>query len=128
MPSELVLTTRCVLMAGLVTVIVAPATTAPLESVTAPVISPVGTCGHRRQADRKTITNRLIAESSRTVRVVGVLNGQYTPSPVTQDDAQRDDHLTKQKIIIRRFKLEKSRLPMSSVSSLSRADQVANKR
>src|SRR5713101_6222396 len=46
MPSLLVLTTRCVLVAGLVTVMVAPATIAPVESLTAPVISPLGPCAH----------------------------------------------------------------------------------
>src|SRR5712691_2682014 len=61
MPELLVFTTRWVLVLGLVTVTVAPATTAPVGSTTVPVISPVGPCAHERAAT-KTIVNGKVIE------------------------------------------------------------------
>src|SRR6266849_6602088 len=61
MPELLVFTTRWVLVLGLVTVTVAPATTAPVGSTTVPVISPVGPCAQVRAAS-KTIVNSKVIE------------------------------------------------------------------
>src|SRR5436309_3494635 len=57
MPELLVFTTRWVLVLGLVTVTVTPATTAPVGSTTVPVIAPVGACAQPTAAI-KTIVNK----------------------------------------------------------------------
>src|SRR4051812_44268178 len=46
---------RCVFVAGLMTVIVAPEITAPVESVTEPVISPAGPCAQIPTEDKNRI-------------------------------------------------------------------------
>ena len=66
MPELLVLTTRWVLVLGLVTVTAAPATTAPVGSTTVPVISPVGPCALER-AVIKTIVSWKVIERRNAV-------------------------------------------------------------
>src|SRR5712691_160659 len=77
MPELLVFTTRWVLVLGLVTVTVAPATTAPVGSTTVPVISPVGPCAQERAAI-KTIVNSKVIE--RRIPVL-LLQEVYTSQP-----------------------------------------------
>src|SRR5438046_2470055 len=101
MPELLVFTTRWVLVLGLVTVTVTPATTAPVGSTTVPVIAPVGACA-QPPAAIKTIVNKnsskrristslkpvlQLASQKRHPRVLG--SSQYTPNSSVATEAKR---------------------------------------
>src|ERR1700674_5101493 len=77
MPELLVFARRWVLVLGLVTVTVAPATMAPVGSTTVPVISPAGPCARERAAIKNIVNSKVIA---RRIPVL-LLQEVYTSQP-----------------------------------------------